>query len=437
MKSAHPKVLHALAGRPMLAHVLAVAEQLAPERIVVVAGPGMEAVAEITRPHEVAVQDERLGTGHAVGCARALLAPGQVGDDDFDLLVIYGDTPLLRLETLERMLARREGPDAPAIVGMAFRPDDPGRYGRVMLDSRDRVQRIVEFVDAGPAERSVELCNAGMLIADGGRLFSWIEALDNDNAKGEFYLTDVYALASAEDATAVMVEAPEEEVQGVNDRRELAMAEAVIQRRLRNRAMAAGATLIDPDSVWLSWDTRLARDVVVQPGVFFGPGVAVEEGVEIRAFSHLEGVRLGPGAIVGPFARLRPGTVLEQDARVGNFVEVKNARLGPGAKANHLTYLGDAEVGAKANIGAGTITCNYDGFAKHRTEIGAGAFIGSNSALVAPVKVGEDAIIGAGSTVTRDVAADALAVARGRQTSLEGGARKFRAKQRPGNKSKE
>ena len=437
MKSAHPKVLHALAGRPMLAHVLAVAEQLAPERIVVVVGPGMDAVAAAARPHDVVVQDERLGTGHAVGCARPLLAPGQGDDDDFDLLVIYGDTPLLRLETLERMLARREGPDAPAIVGMAFRPDDPGRYGRVILDSGDRVQRIVEFVDAGPAERAVELCNAGMMIADGRQLFSWIEALDNDNAKGEFYLTDVYGLAGAEGAAAVMVEAPEEDVQGVNDRRELAMAEAVVQRRLRDRAMAAGTTLIDPDSVWLSWDTQLGSDVVVQPGVFFGPGVTVEEGAEIRAFSHLEGVRIGPGALVGPFARLRPGTVLEQDARVGNFVEAKNVRLGRGAKANHLTYLGDAEVGAKANIGAGTITCNYDGFAKHRTEIGAGAFIGSNTALVAPVKVGEQAIVGAGSTVTRDVADDALAVARGRQSCLEGGARKFRAKHRSSKASKE
>ena len=427
MKSSRPKVLHHLAGRPMLSHVLAAAEQLDPEKICVVVGPGMEAVAEAAAPHDVIEQTERLGTGHAVGTSRAAFNSWLEAGETFDLLVVYGDTPLLRGETLQRMLERRAEADQPAMVGMAFRPEDPARYGRFILDPDGRVERIVEFADADEAVLSVDLCNAGMVMADGARLFDWIARLSNDNAQGEYYLTDIYGLARQDGELAVVIEAPEEEVRGADDRRGLASAEKVIQRRLRESAMAAGVTMIDPDTVWLSWDTVLANDVVIQPNVFFGPGVVVEEGAEIRAFFHLEGARVGPATQVGPFARLRPGAVLDRGARIGNFVEVKNAHLKAGAKANHLTYLGDSTVGEKANVGAGTITCNYDGFAKHRTEIGSGAFIGSNSALVAPVKVGAGAIIGAGSTITEDVDKDALGIARGRQTTIRDGGRNFRA----------
>ena len=317
-------------------------------------------------------------------------------------------------------------------MGLAFRPQVPAHYGRVVVGEDGLVERIVEYADAGEAERKISLCNAGILIADGSTLLGLVQGLDNDNAKGEFYLTDVFALARASDAPARMIEAGQpSEVLGINDRHELAQAERVLQRRLRKRALDGGVTLVDPATVWLSWDTAFAADVHVEPGVVFGPGVRVERGARIRAFSHLEGVVVGPGAQVGPFARLRPGTRLGEGARVGNFVEVKNASLGDGAKANHLSYVGDATVGEKANIGAGTITCNYDGFGKHKTEIGAGVFIGSNTALVAPVSVGKGAVIGAGSTITRNVAEDALAVARGEQQVYAEGASRYRAKRGP------
>ncbi len=429
MKSQLPKVLHALANKPMLNHVIDAVGGLSPAKIVVVVGPDMDLVAKAAAPHATVVQEERLGTGHAVACARPLL-------EDFrghgDVLVVYGDTPLLTPDTLDKMLSARyasEGGAAPDLVGLAFTPDDPARYGRVLCDSDGRIERIIEYADATSEERQIGLCNAGIILGRGAFLFDQIARLDNDNAKGEYYLTDVFALARAQGRPARAVEGAGEDVLGVNDRQELAAAEAVLQRRLRQKAMAGGVTLVDPQSVWLSADTVLAPDVVVQPNVFFGPGVRVDSGTEIRGFCHLEGVHIGPKGRIGPFARLRPGAVLGDSVHIGNFVEIKNAEMGQGAKANHLAYVGDAKVGSRANIGAGTITCNYDGFAKHRTEIGADAFIGSNTALVAPVSVGDGVIIGAGSTITHDVAPDSLALARGRQKSLPDRARQFRASQ--------
>jgi len=428
MKSSRPKVLHEIAGRPMLAHVLDGVAALAPERIVVVIGPGMDAVAELATSYPrttTVVQAQRLGTGHAVAVAGAALGRAR---ETADVLVVCGDTPLLRPETLRALVARRYRADAPDLLCLAFRPEDANQYGRVVVDEDGNVQRIVEFADADEAERANGLCNAGILLGAGAVLFSLVGALGNDNAKGEYYLTDVFALATAAGRRSAVLEGDPEDVLGVNSQGDRARAEEVFRQRLRDRGMAEGVTLLDPATTWLSADTDFGRDVVVEPAVFIGPGVALGDGVRVRAFSHLEGVRVEAGAVIGPFARLRPGSVIGSEARIGNFVEVKNATLGSGAKANHLSYVGDSAVGAGANVGAGTITCNYDGLAKHRTEIGAGAFIGSNTALVAPVRVGAGAIVGAGSTITRDVPADALAVARGEQREVPQGAARFRAR---------
>ena len=425
MKSDIPKVLHRLAGKTLLDHVLDRVAALSPEQVIVVVGPEMDPV--LVAPYKVVVQGERKGTGHAVACAKDALA-GYIGSSgNGDVLVVYGDTPFLTRETLAGMVTARREKSAPDILGLAFRPDDPGEYGRILLDDAGRVARIIEHADAGPDDREIDLCNAGVVLGNGARLFELIDRLDDNNAKGEYYLTDIYAAAAADGRPAGFAEADTKELLGVNSRAELASAEAILQARLRERAMAGGATLIDPESVWFCCDTELGRDVVIQPHVFFGPGVKVGNRVQILAFSHITDAVIADGVTVGPFARLRGGARLEAGARIGNFVEVKNAVLGAGAKASHLTYLGDAEVGAGANIGAGTITCNYDGFDKHKTSIGAGAFIGSNSALVAPVEIGPDSIVGAGSTITRDVAADSLAVARGRQIAIPEGAKKYRA----------
>ena len=433
-KSARPKVLHEVAGKTMLDHVLDAAATLAPERIVLVLGPDMEAVAAAARARSdnlhFAIQENRLGTGDAVACARPALADYCDSAGSGDILVAFGDTPLLTAETLQAMVTARRAPGAPDLLCVAFRPEDPAHYGRVVRGADGTLVKIVEYADASAAEREIDLCNGGMLLGDGAVLMSLVAQLGNDNAKGEYYLTDVFGLARAAGHRAGIAKADPDEVMGVNSRAELAVAEALMQVRLRAQALAEGATLIDPTTVWLSADTVLGRDVTIQPNVYFGPGVTIGDGVEIRAFSHLEGATVAVGAVIGPFARLRPGAVLGADSRVGNFVEVKNATLGAGAKANHLAYLGDADVGAAANIGAGTITCNYDGLAKHRTEIGEGAFIGSNTALVAPVTVGAGAIVGAGSTITRDVPAGAVSTARGAQKDREGGAARLRQRQR-------
>jgi bifunctional UDP-N-acetylglucosamine pyrophosphorylase/glucosamine-1-phosphate N-acetyltransferase len=421
MKTDLPKVLHRLAGRPMVQHVL---DNLAPlrcEKVVVVIGPGMEAVAAAVSPHPTAVQAQPLGTAHAVLAARDAL-----GRFTGDVLVVFGDCPFISPETIGRMLARRRAADDPAVVVLGMRPADPAEYGRLVVDSQGMLQAIVEFRDAGPAERAIGLCNSGVMAVDGKRLFGLLERVGNANAKGEYYLTDIVAIARGDGAACAVVEAPAEELIGINGRAELAAAEAILQDRLRARAMAEGATMIDPRSVFLSFDTKLGRDVVIGPHVVFGPGVEVADNAQINPFCHLEGAKIAKGAVIGPFARLRPGTVVGERARIGNFVEAKNAAVGAGAKANHLTYLGDTTVGPGANIGAGTITANYDGIRKHKTEIGAEASIGSNSVLVAPVTVGRGAIVGAGSVITRDVAPDALALARGHQIEKPRWAAMFR-----------
>jgi bifunctional UDP-N-acetylglucosamine pyrophosphorylase/glucosamine-1-phosphate N-acetyltransferase len=411
MRSTRPKVMHPLGGRPMIRHLLAAVEARF-GRVVVVVGPDMPELEAAVAPHGVAVQRERLGTAHA-----ALQAMPQLGGHDGDVAVLYGDNPLVTEATLGRLLSARAQAD---LVLLAMRPADPARYGRVLTRPDGEVERIVEWADATEAERAVGLCNAGVVCAAAADMARWLAAVRNDNAKGEYYLTDVVALARAEGRRVRAVEAPEAELRGINSRVELAAAEATLQARLRTAAMEAGVTMLAPETVFLAHDTRLAPEVTLEPHVVFGAGVSVEEGAVIRAFSHLEGCVVRREAIIGPYARLRPGTVVEARAHVGNFVELKATTLGAGAKANHLAYLGDASIGAGANIGAGTITCNYDGVNKHRTEIGEGAFIGSNTALVAPVTVGARALVGAGSVITAKVPDDALAIARGRQTVFAG-----------------
>ena len=426
MKSDLPKVAHKLAGKAMLHHVLDAIAALDPAKLVVVVGPDMALVEDLARPHQTVVQAPQAGTGHAVLMARDALAAFQA--PGHDLLVAFGDTPLITAQTFAALLEARRGPAAPALVLLGFRPGDPTGYGRIKLDPERRPVGIVEERDASDAERRIGLCNGGLMLGDAGVMFELLDRVGNDNAKGEYYLTDIAALAHAAGYATAVVETSEDEIMGINSRDELAVAEAVMQTRLRGEAMAAGTTLTDPTTVWLSADTRFGRDVVVHPNVFFGPGVRVGDRAEIRSFCHLEGAAIGADAIIGPFARLRPGTVLGPEAHIGNFVEIKNAVLDQGAKANHLAYVGDADIGARANIGAGTITCNYDGFAKHRTVVGAGAFIGTNTALVAPVTVGEDAITGAGSVITEDVPARDLAVTRARQENINQGAARYRAK---------
>lgn len=416
MKSTRPKAMHPIAGRPMLRHLIESCGAVF-DRIAVVAGPDMPALHRVADPHAVFVQADRLGTAHA-----ALQAAPVFGDGD--VAVLYADNPLIRPHTLRRLLDERRAQSA-GLALLSMRVTAPNRYGRVIL--RDgMVERIVEWADASAAERDTTLCNAGVFCAHGHDFLRWLRAVGRDNAAGEYYLTDIVALANADGARVVAVEAPADELRGVNSRAELAQAEAVLQTWLREDAMAGGATLTAPETVFLSADTVLEPDTLVGPHVVFGPGVRVESGAEIRAFSHLEGCIVRGGASIGPYARIRPGSVVDTNAHVGNFVELKAAHLGPGAKANHLAYLGDAAIGAGSNIGAGTITANYDGVAKHRTEIGERVFVGSNSTLVAPVTLGQDCVVTAGSTVTADVAADAMAFARARQTNKPGRATLFR-----------
>src|SRR5215472_6284352 len=430
MRSAFPKVMHPIAGRPMIRYPLEALSPLCPAATVVVIGPRMDEVARVVSPAETVVQDPPLGTGDAVRAAmRALdgrLAPQGAIED---VLVLYGDTPFLATETLSRLLTERRRTDAAVLVA-GMRPVDPGPYGRFVLAADGTLECIVEAADASPEEQAIGLVNGGIMVIEARRLDEFLEALRSDNAKGEFYLTDIVAIAHRKGLSCRTVELPAEELIGINTRAELAEAEAAMQRRLRRAAMESGVTLVAPETVFLSADTRLGRDVVVEPNVIFGLGVEVGEGARIRSFSHLEGATVGAGAIVGPFARLRPGAILEEEVHIGNFVEVKAARLGAGSKANHLSYIGDSEVGPRTNIGAGTITCNYDGFNKFRTIIGEGAFIGSNTALVAPVKVGDGAIVAAGSVITRDVPPDALSIGRGQQVDKPGRAAAVRERLR-------
>jgi bifunctional UDP-N-acetylglucosamine pyrophosphorylase/glucosamine-1-phosphate N-acetyltransferase len=423
MRSDTHKVLHPIAGRPLLQHLLDRVDALGADRRIVVLGKGREQVEEAIAGHgvDVAVQAEQKGTGHAVQQAEGALA-----GYDGPVVVLYGDTPFVETATLRRMLDRLDAPDRPGVVVLASSPANPLRYGRIILGEGDRIAKMVEYKDANEEERAVRLCNSGMMAVRSVDLFRWLAQVGNDNAAGEYYLPDVVAVAASEGRAAVVIEGDPYEAAGVNSRAELAHLELEWQRRRREQALDEGATLIDPESVWFAYDTRLGRDVTVEPHVVFGPGVEVADGATIHAFSHIEGAVIGRRASIGPFARIRPGTRLGEKAKVGNFVELKKAEVGEGAKVNHLSYVGDATVGPGANIGAGTITCNYDGFGKYRTVIGGGAFIGSNTALVAPVTVGEGAIVGAGSVITRDVEADSLAVERSEQKGVAGWARRFR-----------
>lgn len=422
MKSDLPKVLHKIAGAPMLAHVMRTAQDIDAQEIIVVAGHGSEmveaAATGLNAAAKIVLQTEQLGTGHAVDQTREALRRFEG-----DVFVMFGDTPFISVETLEKMkAARRGGTD---VVVLGFHAAEPGRYGRLVVNGRGGLDAIVEAKDATPSELKIDFCNSGVMCVKARVLFELLEKVGNDNASGEYYLTDIVSLARKGKYSCGAVACPESETLGVNSRLDLAAAEAVFQENARKTAMTNGVTLSDPETVWFGHDTKIGSDTIVEQNVVFGMGVTVESGAEIRAFSHLEGCHVSKGAVVGPYARLRPGTKLGENTKIGNFVEVKNADFAKGAKANHLTYVGDASVGATTNIGAGTITCNYDGVFKHRTEIGERAFIGSNTMLVAPVTIGDDAMTASGSVITKDVPAEALALGRARQENKEGLAMKM------------
>jgi bifunctional UDP-N-acetylglucosamine pyrophosphorylase/glucosamine-1-phosphate N-acetyltransferase len=422
MRSSLPKVLHSVAGRTLLGHVLAAVNMTANAAIAVVLGPERDDVSAVAKANvretQVFVQKERRGTAHAVLAARAAIEQGAD-----DVLVIFGDTPLILPQTLAKL--RSVIADGAAVAVLGFKPADPTGYGRLVTRG-DELLSIVEHADATEAERGIALCNGGLMAFDGKLALKILDSIGNANRKGEFYLTDAVKIARDMKLKTVALEVTEDEVSGINTKAQLAATEATMQQRLRQAALEAGVTLVAPDTVYLAADTKLGQDVTIEPYVVFGPGVTVEDGALIRSFSHLQGAHVGKSAIVGPYARLRPGAKLEEGVHIGNFVEIKESTIETGAKANHLAYIGDARVGAGSNIGAGTITCNYDGTAKHRTDIGKGAFIGTNSSLVAPVKIGDGAYIGSGSVITKDVPADALALGRGRQTVKEGWAKRLR-----------
>ncbi len=420
MKSDTHKVLHPIAGRPMLMHLMASVDALSPAKKVVVVGSGKEQLeTALAGSADLAVQEPQLGTGHAVQMAESALS-----GFDGDVLILYGDVPFVPTATMQAMVDRLNAADAPAVVVLAFEPEDPTGYGRVIVEA-GRIVKMVEQKDASDAEKAVKLSNSGLMAVKAADLFGLLARVTDDNAQKEYYLTDIVNIANADGRACVAVTTDPYDVAGINSRAQLAEMEGEWQKRRRLQAMDDGASLIAPETVWFAYDTVIGRDVLIEPNVFFGPGVNVADNVKIRANSHIEGAVIGEGCEVGPYARLRPGTVLEEKAKIGNFVEVKKARLGKGAKANHLSYIGDADVGAKANIGAGTITCNYDGYFKYQTVIGEGAFIGSNSALIAPVKVGRDAIVAAGSAVSRDVADGELRLVRAEQLVKPGWADRF------------
>lgn len=423
MKSAIPKVMHKIGGRSLLGHVLSTAAILSPHRTAVVIGPDMKPVADEAGRHipgAIAVeQSERLGTAHAVSMAKAALN-GSKGT----VLVLYGDCPLVTAESLKMLITASQEPNAGAVL--AFEAEVPHGYGRIIRNQDGNVIAIREELDATPQERLIKVCNSGIIAIDAEMLWTLLPAIRSNNAKGEFYLTDLIEVGVAAGHRFGLSVCSEAEVAGVNDREQLAALETRFQSSKRTAVMLGGATLIDPHSVYFAADTVVGRDVIIEPNVFFGPGVSIADNVHILANSHIEGARVAAGCRIGPFARLRPGADVGQSCHIGNFVEIKQAVLGEGAKVNHLTYVGDASIGARSNIGAGTITCNYDGFDKHKTEIGADVFVGSNTALVAPVKVGAGANIAAGSVITHDIPADGLAIARGEQVNRDGWAKRYR-----------
>ncbi|MEZ0224227.1 MAG: bifunctional UDP-N-acetylglucosamine diphosphorylase/glucosamine-1-phosphate N-acetyltransferase GlmU [Alphaproteobacteria bacterium] len=423
MKSALPKPLHAIAGRAMVSHVVATCEALNPDKIVIVIGPDMQAVADAVKPHATAIQQVANGTGGA-----ALAAKEHFKGFDGDILIVFSDTPLVTSETMQRMVELRRQIPAIGLTYSGFRPADPAKYGRMMMDDDGTLKKIIEFKDANAEEKKIGLCNGGIVCADGAKLFDWLAQVGNDNAQKEYYLTDLPPIARKDNRTTHVVEMPEEETAGINTREDLAHLERMLQQRLRRQHMLNGATLTDPESVFFSYDTVIGQDVIIGPNVIFGTGVTVANNAEILPFCHLEGAMVAEGAHIGPYARLRPGTTVGTNAKVGNFVETKNAKLGPGVKASHLSYLGDADIGENTNIGAGTITCNYDGFMKYKTTIGKEAFIGSNTALIAPVTIGNGAIIGAGSSIGKDVPDNALGITRAPQVNKDGWASEFRQK---------
>ena len=422
MKSITPKVLHPITNRPMIRLVLDALSKIEPVKTVVVVAPNMKKVEEAVRPAKIAIQTEPLGTGNAVVAAQEIL-----GEFEGDILILFGDTPLLTSKTIQKLLTARRGNDNPAIVVLGFRSDDPAEYGRLVIGKDGSLEKIVEAADLPEELKELSFCNSGVMAVDGKQLFSLLGELKNINSKSEYYLTDIVQIARQRGLKCKALEASSyTEVMGINTRSQLADAEAAMQVRLRNKAMSEGVTLRDPNSVWFSADTVIGRDVVIGPNVYFGPGVKINDNAEIRSFCHIEGAEIETDVLIGPFARLRPGAKLGKNTQIGNFVEIKESTLEEDVKVNHLTYIGDAHIGKKTNIGAGTITCNYDGFSKHKTVIGEGSFVGSNTAFVAPIAIGDGVVVAAGSVVTNDVESDALVVTRGKPRVIEGWAKKFR-----------
>ncbi len=424
MRSQLPKVMHRVAGRTMVEHVIACADQTGATDIVTVVGPEMEQVEALATHTHVVIQKERKGTGHAVLCAKDVVEQTINPKEDAITLILYGDTPLITKETLQLLTTKAQQADV-TVAGIHL--NDPTGYGRLVTEN-SQLKYIVECKDANAEEKRIQLCNSGVMAIKTKHLFALLSNVKNSNANGEYYLTDIASLAVAENLSTQVVEMPAEEFQGVNTRAQLAMVEHTLQQRLRQNAMLTGATLLDPETVYFNWDTQIGTDVIIHPHVFFGEKVVIADNVTIRSYSHIEGATVAKNCIIGPFARLRPGAVLSEDVHIGNFVEIKKSQLALGAKVNHLTYIGDATIGEYANIGAGTITCNYDGVHKHQTTIGEHAFIGSNTSLVAPVTVGKGAIVGAGSVITDDIPEDALAVERNKQITKPEGAAKLKAK---------
>jgi bifunctional UDP-N-acetylglucosamine pyrophosphorylase/glucosamine-1-phosphate N-acetyltransferase len=429
MNSQKPKVLHEIVGMPLIFHVTEAIKPLVPEQLIVVISPEQETVKAAVKSAVFQVQEKPLGTGDAVKAAL-----GGFNKLSGTVLIVFGADPLITTETLKRMVLARECINPPDVVVLGFKTDNPDRYGRLVQDHNGRLEKIVEVSEAHKIDKPVELYNAGVMAVDAAKITNLLEALNPENGKKEYYLTDIVGSALNKGGYATVVLGEESETLGVDSRADLARAEGLMQRRLRQNMLKSGVTLVCPETVFLSYDTIIGRDSVIHPHVVIGKEVEIGEGVEIKSFSHLEGAIIHDDAVIGPYARLRPGAEIKQNARIGNFVEIKKATIGHGAKVNHLSYVGDATVGQNANIGAGTITCNFDGVSKYHTKIGDGAFVGSNTALVAPVEIGQNAIIGAGSTITKSVAPNALSVVRGELKEIVNGALRFWAKRERPNK---